>query len=373
MRVAIDGTPAAIQTAGVGRYTRELVKALVSASVDDEFQILCVCNSRAARDLEFALPPGTVRDIRRLALPYRVTTALWQRINAPLPVDLFLEDYDVFHGPDFVLPPVRQAAVVTVHDLSYLIAPQSGAPSLVAFLKQAVPRAIRRADQVITVSASVAAELVDAYPFARDKVRAIPNGVEWLNCTQETRKSASRPVILTVGTVEPRKNHLHLLDAMQFVWQEYPDAELVIAGRIGWMADEITAKIRQSEACSNVRFVEGPDDATLADLYEEANLFVYPSLYEGFGLPVLEAMARGIPVVASDIASLRETGGNAARYADPNDPEQLGSVITNVLSNTSMQSAMVSNGSKRVKSHSWAETARRTRSAYAAAIERRAR
>lgn len=373
MRVAIDGTPAARQTAGVGRYTRELLKALVSTRVDDEFRILCTCDSQSARSLETVLFPGAVREIRRVPVPERVATAFWQRLNAPFPVDWLLGDFDVFHGPDFVLPPVRRAAVVTIHDLSYLIAPETGEPSLVAYLRQAVPRALRRADQIVTVSASVAAELVDAYPFARDKVRAIPNGVARIERPEGTRRPKHRPMILTVGTIEPRKNHGHLLNAMQFVWQECPDAELVIAGRIGWKSDEIVARIRHAEARSSVRFVEGPDDAALADLYEETSVFVYPSLYEGFGLPVLEAMARDIPVVASDIASLRETGGLAARYASCTEPEELGSEIINVLSNESLQSTMVSSGIERVESHSWAETARRTRNAYAAAIERQTR
>jgi glycosyltransferase involved in cell wall biosynthesis len=372
MRIAIDGTPAAKQSAGVGRYTRELLKALVSSYSDDEFQILCTCDSSSALDLESTLPPGAVRQIRRVPVPERISTAVWQRLKAPLPVDLLLGGFDVFHGPDFVLPPVRQASVVTVHDLSYLIAPETGEPSLVAYLREAVPRSLLRADQIVTVSASVAAELVEAYPFARDKVRAIPNGVSNFDRARSPRPTGNRPTILTVGTIEPRKNHLHLLDAMPYVWHRMPEAELIIAGRIGWRSQFTVARIRQAVAISNVRFVESPDDATLQELFNEAHLFVYPSLYEGFGLPVLEAMARGIPVVASDISSLRETGGGAARYAACDDPEQLATVIADVLSDSKLQLAMAASGIEKAERQTWIETARRTRKAYVAAMERHA-
>jgi glycosyltransferase involved in cell wall biosynthesis len=370
MRIAIDGTPAAVQSAGVGRYTRELLKALVSSSIDDQFQILCHCDAQSVHRLEAELPPGAVRHIRRMPVSERLTTALWQRIRAPVPVDVFLSDYDVFHGPDFVLPPTRQPAVVTIHDLSYLVVPELGEPSLVAYLQAAVPRTLQRADQIITVSASVAAELVEAYPFTRDRVRAIPNGVGAVDLPGAIWQPRSHPKILIVGTIEPRKNHTCLLDAMEFVWPIIPEAQLVIAGRIGWKSDDIVSRIRQAEGKSNVTFVEAPSDEVLQDLFEEADVFVYPSLYEGFGLPVLEAMARGIPVVASDISALRETGGDAARYAACDDPEQLGSLILDVLSDDTIRSCMVARGFERVENHSWAESGRRTRNAYVAAIER---
>jgi glycosyltransferase involved in cell wall biosynthesis len=371
MRVVIDGTPAATQNAGVGRYTRELLKALVRQP-GDHFQIVAACSDEDARSLARSLPPGAWREVRRLPLSTRTTTIAWQRLRIPLPVDRFVHDFDVFHGPDFVLPPTRKPSVVTIHDMSFLVASEYSEPSLVGYLKTVVPRALKKASQIITVSASVAADVADAYPSVAYKIRAIPNGVTLPNIpVSDTMRAKDKPKILTVGTIEPRKNHLALLDAMPGVWAQYPDAELFVAGRIGWRSDEIVTRIYDAVRSSNVRFVESPSDSDLEFLFQSSHVFVYPSHYEGFGLPVLEAMARNIPVVASDIASLRETAGPAALFVNPGDSESLASAITSVLSDHELQARLTRAGREQVAAHSWDETARRTRRAYQAATEER--
>lgn len=372
MRIAIDGTPAATQSAGVGRYTRELLKALVTQSADDQYQIACASTREQAEALDATLGPGQWRTIKRLPVSERYLTAFWHRLNVPLRIDTFLEPFDVFHGPDFVVPPSNKASVVTVHDLSYLVRPDLGEPALVAYLTRSVPRTIARADAVITVSASVASELVAAYPFVRDKVRAIPNGVARRATTLRLRPARKdRPTLLIVGTIEPRKNHLTLLNAMPLVWQEFPDAQLIVAGRVGWQSGAIMERLVEACATSAVEFVESPGDADLDSLYSRADLFVYPSHYEGFGLPVLEAMQHDVPVVASNIAALRETAGSAARFHEPDDAEELAHHITTLLNDAELRRRLVDEGRRRVDQHSWNETARRTRRTYQAAVEAR--
>lgn len=369
MRIAIDGTSAAVQTAGVGRYTRELLRSLVTLSHDDRYEILTASDQESATDLARILPPGAWREFRRLPVSERVLTAAWHRLRLPVPVDLFSGDFDVFHGPDFVIPPTRRPTVVTIHDLSYLVAPEYGEPTLVNYLRASVPRSLRRATQIVTVSASVAAEVVEAYPFVSGKVRAIPNGVTVPVGQSRTGKIGRKPLILTVGTIEPRKNHLALLRAMPYIWRHCADAELMIVGRIGWQADDIVRELTVATASSRVSLRHSVSDDELEHLFNEAAVFAFPSHYEGFGLPILEAMARGIPVVASNIPSLRETGGSAARYVNPDDPEELAAVILDLLNNNEERRRLTEAGFQRSTELSWEQTARRTRDTYRGAVE----
>ncbi|MBA2452553.1 MAG: glycosyltransferase family 4 protein [Chloroflexia bacterium] len=367
MRIAVDATAAAVQSAGVGRYTRELLRALLLLPDDDRYLLLSASSTAEAQQLLRSLPPGAWRELRRLPASERLMTALWQRLRIPLPVELVAGHFDVFHGPDFVVPPSRGPSVVTIHDLSYIVAPQYAEPSLVAYLRSAVPRSLKRASQIITVSASVAADLVEAYPFAEGRIRAIPNGVRPLIADRNRSAPNGPPSILIVGTIEPRKNLVTLLDAMQYVWHEIPDAQLVVAGRIGWRSEEILRKLREACLTSRVTFVESPPDTQLELLFEEASLFVYPSAHEGFGLPLLEAMSRDVPVIASDIPALRETADAAACFVNAFDSEALGNEIVRLLADPELCADLVQAGRQRVAKHSWAETARRTRNAYQAA------
>lgn len=369
MRIAVDSTSAAVQFAGVGRYTRELLRGLVQLPYDDRYLLLSASNDDNARQLLSDLPPGAWRELRRLPVSERLMTGLWHRLRIPVPVETVAGPFDVVHGPDFVVPPSRHPSVVTIHDLSFIVAPEYAEPALVAYLKAAVPRSLRRASQIITVSASVAAELVDAYPFTEDRVRAIPNGVRPVISVPRPSAPDGPPTVLIVGTIEPRKNLTTLLDAMPYVWNELPDARLVVAGRVGWRSDRIMEKLHEACRTSRVTFVAQPSDAQLAQLFEEASLFVYPSAYEGFGLPVLEAMAHGLPVIASDISSLRETAGEAARFVNAFDAEALGDEIVRLVNDRQLCTELVNRGKERVEQHSWAETARRTRLAYHAAAD----
>ncbi|MEX1157945.1 MAG: glycosyltransferase family 1 protein [Thermomicrobiales bacterium] len=362
-RIAFDATPAVVQQAGVGRYARELLAALLELPGDDQYLVVSAGGERDNAQLLSALPPGAWRELRRLPLNPRMTTLAWQRARLPLPIESLVGDFDVYHGTDFVVPPSRLPRVVTIHDLSFLIAPEFADPDLVRYLTNAVPRSLAAADIVVTVSASVAAEVADAYPTVRDKLVAVPNGVR-LPADPSPRSPQIRPTILTVGTIEPRKNLSTLIRAMPIVRSDYPDAILQIAGRVGWRAADIVAEIRSAEAAGIVQFIETPDDARLETLYAGATLAVFPSWHEGFGLPVLESMARGLPVVASDIPSLRETGSDAAEYAAPGDVDSIAGAIVRFLDSAPLRDEYAARGIARAQRYTWRETARRTRRAY---------
>ena len=160
MRVAIDATSAVTQQAGVGRYTRELVRALVQLpSYKDQYALVAAAGEADSRSFLDELSPGAWRELRRVPLPERAMTIFWQRLRVPLAIEHLVGEFDLFHGPDFVTPPTRHPTVVTIHDLSYLLHPEFAEPNLAKYLRMAVPRALRQASAVITVSASVAAEV----------------------------------------------------------------------------------------------------------------------------------------------------------------------------------------------------------------------
>jgi glycosyltransferase involved in cell wall biosynthesis len=260
--------------------------------------------------------------------------------------------------------------VVTIHDLSFLSAPQHAEPSLTRYLRAAAPRALASATLIIAVSGTVAAEITEAYPYARDRIVAIPNGVR-MPAARAKQAASGPPTVLAVGTIEPRKNLQATISAMRIVRQVFPEARLRIAGRIGWRADETVAAIRAAEASGIAEWHQGPGDEELERLYQDATIVAYPSFYEGFGLPVLEAMARGIPVVTSDICALRETAGDAARFVDPDDSEALAAEIISLLSSATLRQDYRERGLRRAGQFSWDETARRTRRVYQMAAAER--
>ena len=363
MRIAYDATAAASQAAGVGRYTRELLRELLTIDVDDDYQLVCATNDVDARRLLEMLPPGATRDAIRLPGGYRTTTILWQRLGLPVRIERLTQPFDVFHATDFVAPPSSRPIVTTVHDLSYLLVPELGDQRLVRYLSAATPKTLARSSRIIAVSAAVAAEIVAAYPETQDRVVAIPNGVR-MTASHQRSAAPRRPTVLIVGTVEPRKNHLAALAAMRIVRERHRDAELVVVGRAGWRSDEIAGAIRAAEAEGWVRWLPSATDADLGRAYSEAAVFIYPSWYEGFGLPVLEAMSHGIPVVAGDIAALREVAGDAARFANPADPEAIADQITSLLDDADARAGLRERGLARVPSYSWRDTAERTRRVY---------
>ncbi len=366
MRIAYDATAAATQTAGVGRYARELLRELVTLDPTDDFQLICAASDADGGRLLQQLPPGAARGLRRLPGGYRATTIAWQRLRLPIAIERLTGPFDVFHATDFVAPPSSRPIVTTVHDLSYLNVPHLGDERLVRYLSVAVPRTLARSERIIAVSATVAAEIAAEYPETRNRIVAIPNGVR-LPAAQQSSSPADRPTVLMVGTVEPRKNHLAALEAMRLVRDRESDAELVIVGRPGWRSDGIIEAIRAAEAEGWVRWLVSADDAELAAAYGAASLFLYPSWYEGFGLPVLEAMSFGVPVVAGDIPALREAADDAAWFANPADPAEIADRITTLLDGPAARDDLRTRGLARAGRYSWRDTAERTRRTYAQA------
>ncbi|MFQ6057444.1 MAG: glycosyltransferase family 4 protein [Anaerolineae bacterium] len=313
MRIGIDYTPAVQQRAGIGRYTRCLVDAL--AELDRENEYVLFAGTRGGGPVRRDWPPNF--RLRTVPLTDRHLAILWHRLRLPLPVDLLTGPVDLFHSPDFTLPPLWQGkAIVTIHDLSFLRYPQGAEPNLRAYLERVVPRAVARADLVLADSQSTKKDLIELLGVESDRIEVVYPGVEArfrplddedLLARVRARYGLDAPFILSVGTLEPRKNFVRLIEAYALLRERAAiPHRLVIAGGKGWLYEGIFARVEELGLEDDVRFLGFVPDEDLPALYNLADLFVFPSLYEGFGLPPLEAMACGTPVVTSNVSSLPE-------------------------------------------------------------------
>lgn len=371
MRIGIDYTAAVHQRAGIGRYTRSLVKALARLDKENEYILLVAGRPKEGT----AFPPNF--EIRYLPLSHHWTTILWQRLRLPLSADLFTGPVDLFHSPDYVFPPLRRGKrVLTIHDLSFLRYPEGAPPGLRWYLTQAVPRSISQADLVLAVSRSTKRDLIELLEVEADRVEVLYEGVEerFHPLDEEAlvavrgRYSLDFPFILTVGTLEPRKNHVGLLQAYSLLKRRHLP-QLVIAGDKGWLYEGIFQEVERLGLEERVLFLGYVPEEDLPALYNLADLFVYPSLYEGFGLPPLEAMACGTPVVVSDTSSLPEVVGDGALLVPPRDVEALGEAMEKVLSDPPLREELRRKGLERAKRFRWGEAAKRLLALYERVVE----
>jgi len=368
MRIGIDYTAAVQQSAGIGRYTRELIRAL--SHVDDE-NVYTLFS--AGRDQNEASWPDNYRR-RSLPLTDRHLAILWQRLRLPLPVELITGPIDIFHSPDFVLPPVARAkTALTVHDLSFMRYPECSSPPLLDYLMRHVPRSVARADLILADSQSTLRDLVEllhvekeriqvVYPAIDDRFQPVPlaNAQAVLD-----RYGIHRPYILGLGTLQPRKNYPRLIQAFAQLREERGiPHQLVIGGGWGWLGEDIDDTITKLGLEEQVQLAGFIDDADLPALYSGAALFSFPSLYEGFGIPVLEAMACGTPVVTSNISSLPEAAGDAALMVDPLDVSDIAQAMWRALDDSDLRLDLIGRGMIQSKVFTWERSAKELLNAY---------
>ncbi len=371
LRIGFDATAAVSQGGGIGRYTRELLRALAAVDPATSYRVFF-----ASRTQPHPLPPLPPNfHVTRLPFHDIWLARLWQRLQAPLPADLVTGPIDIFHSPDFTLPPVRQGTrtLLTVHDLSFVRDPASAAPGLRDYLNVVVPRSVARADHILADSAATRADLVELYHTPPEKITVLYCGLHdsFRAVTDPAALAAVRaryglgaaPFILAVSTLQPRKNYLRLIQA--FARLPELDINLVFAGGKGWLYDEIFAEVERQRVQRRVIFAGFVADADLPALYSAARVLAYPSLYEGFGLPMLEAMACGTPVVASTASCLPEVAGDAARLVAPTDVDALAAALAQVVTDETLRADLVAKGRARAAQFSWEASARQLLGVYA--------
>lgn len=368
--VGFDATAAVRQAAGIGRYTRELLAALGDRDDDLRYRLIAM----AGGETQGRLPLLDERfGVLQIPISDRLSNALWHRARVPLPVQLLTGRIDLFHSPDFTLPPAPGVpSVVTVHDLAFLAVPETAYPTLRAYLEEVVPRSLRRAAKVIAVSECTRQDLVERLGVPMERITVVHEGVS--SVFRETAPAASdqevlsrlrvsRPFVLGVGTIQPRKNYARLVEAFAAIWPRHQELSLVIAGSRGWMDEPVFAAIENLGLRDKVHIV-GPGDEDLAALYRSCAVMAYPSLYEGFGIPPLEAMACGAPVICSNTSSLPEVVGDAAVMVDPSSTEQLAAALIRVLEDPELSARLRERGHERARLFTWERAAAETVGVY---------
>lgn len=372
MRIGIDYTPAIRQKAGIGRYTRELVRALANQDPDNPYILFCATGRGGATE---AQPPAPNFAVKPSGLSDRTLLILWHRLRLPPAVEWWTGPLDLFHSPDFTLPPLHRArGLVTVHDLAFLRVPECAEPRLKAYLSSVVPRSLRRARHILADSECTRQDLAALLDVDLDMVTVVPAGVnvrfrpdvpDAEKASVRRRYRLERPYILSVGTVEPRKNHVTLIAAYARLRRATGlPHELVIAGARGWLYEPIYAAPAAHGLADHVRFLGLVDDGDLPALYAAADAFAFPSLYEGFGLPPLEAMACGVPVVVANNSSLPEVVGDAALLVDAQDEAGLATTLERVLSDGDLRFTLRARGIQQAAIYTWERAAAKLLSVY---------
>ena len=375
MRIGLEGRVLTPRIGGIGRYAIHLLEALLSLS------------SRQYPDLEFVIftAPQTDRDILRgvgaaTCERFRWIKSTLLRSSVLLPVGVLLERIDLFHGLDQSGIPLFFKAgkyIVTIHDVIPLVLPWAFPPRHRLVLATALARIRKQAEMVIVPSRAAAEDVVHFLRVERERISVIPMGCEprFQPVEDPLRAAALRRrynlperYILFVGTLEPRKNVQTLLRAFAQVIAETPQdgLTLVIAGGKGWGGEDYMSTVGALKLHAHVRFAGYVEDEHLPELYRSALLFVYPSLYEGFGLPVLEAMACGTPVITSNRASLPEVAGDAALLVDPTRPEALAAAMTSIIGDGDLRQALRAKGLARARTFTWDAVAQQTIAIYRA-------
>jgi len=372
MRIAIDATSVPRQRAGAGTYICNLVQALAQVDRDNTYFVFAKRETFDGRSLQrdgFRLLP-----VRLASRPARM---LWEQ--AMLPLQLRRLGVDILHSPHYTTPLASAGwrRVVTFHDVTFFLLPRRY-PVLRRLYFQGASRAgARLADLAIAVSETVKGDVVRHLGLPAERVRVVPlaPGPGFHPLEDSARMEAVRSryglparFILNVGTLEPGKNQATLVRAFHRLKGEGLEQGLVIAGQKGWMYEKLFRLVDGLGLGDEVRFLGYLPDDDLAAVYNMADLFVFPSLYEGFGLPPLEAMACGLPVVASSAPALAEVLDGAALLVDAYDASALAEVSARALRDKRLRSRLRRQGLERASQFSWQRTARGTVAAYEAVL-----
>lgn len=362
MRIGIDARMAYYSKAGIGRYVINLVKALRELNPPEEFLVF-----QSRKDKKpLVTPPFKV---------YHLWTPSHHRLEQiTLPMELWPHKINLLHSPDFIPPfHFRGFSVITVHDLAFLIYPQILTKESIRYYSQ-IEEAVERADHIIAVSEWTKKDLVERLGAPETKITVVYEAAEEIyrpidpqeaRCKVQELFGLDQRFILFVSTIEPRKNVPTLLKAFKIVRERCrEEVKLVLVGGKGWLSENVFEMVDKLNLRRDVVFLGFVPTEKLLYLYNAASLLAHPALYEGFGLPILEAMACGLPVVASNVSSIPEVTGSAAMLVDPEDEEALAAAIRRILKEPEFAQALKEKGLRRASLFSWKKTAAQTLEVY---------
>lgn len=379
-RVVVDATPISPNPSGIGLYVANLIEQLHCLQNQEEFQLEIAyqpgMKSWLTGNLNFPDHLKPYSHLHLLPLPVTISNLV---TRFPNPLVTYLEGYfgypDIVHGTNYVVYPCRKSLrVMTIHDLTCIKYPNY-IHSIVKTYADRIKQCLKWTDLVIAVSESTKRDVVEYLNVEPERIYVTPqasrysdNYLSFERAEQLQNKCSydfSKPYLLFVSTIEPRKNIDSIIQAFNLLKQNSKiEHQLVLIGQRGWLYQSIFKSIENSPWKHHIHYLGYLNDELVALFYAKADVFVYPSYYEGFGLPVLEAMTLGAPVVTSNTSSLPEVAGDAAILIDPHNFHQLADAIFQVISDSQFRQHMIQKGKERAMLFSWERTAKETINAY---------
>ncbi len=378
MRIAIDVSTVLNhgQDIGAGRYIINLLKGLFEIDKKNTYiltgRYITDEHLPAIYNLKSNYPDSKIKF--KLCGTTQRKLNLWNRLR--LPIELSGFNADLLHCPDFLVPPtLNKNIILTIHDLSFIRFPQFNFPWFIKKYTSEVKRNAKRAKKIIADSQSTKDDIVNFFNISPDKVNVVHLAADTFFRKlpgKEKRKGVlkkyniDKKYILSVGTIEPRKNFTALIKAFNAAKKRSADFnyKLVIAGRTGWKSEATYRERETSPYRDDILFTGKVSDEDLLQIYNQAELFVFPSVFEGFGLPVLEAMSCGLPVISSDCSSLKEVIGDAGILAPPDDIEQIQEHILNIAENKNLKESLGEKSLIQARKFTWVKTAKKTLDVY---------
>ena len=370
MKIAINTLSLNRTKAGMGNYIKNLVDGLSKIDKDNEYFVIVSENNKDFFRIN-------KKNFKIINLGKKVTMDLprlfWEQIS--LPRFLKKNKIDVLHSPSFVMPIISKAKnVLTVADMTFITHPQVHTLIKRVYFSLFMPYSIKKADRVISISESTKKDILHYVKVDEKKIKTIYLAADSSFIVQNKEKcrkkikenyDVSSPFILFIGMIEPRKNLERLIIAFSELRKKGNiPYRLVIVGRKGWKVRGMLSMIKSLEIEKEIIFTGYVPDEDLARFYNAAEFFVYPSLYEGFGIPIIEAMACGCPVITSNISSMPEVAGDAALLVDPGDVSQISSAMRRLIKDKKLREDMIKRGIKRSSEFSWKKCAKETLKIY---------
>lgn len=373
MRIGIDTTAMPDHPVGAGTYILHLTRAL--AALDEAFELMVFAHRRSLPLLD--LQPDNRAQVVEVPDYGRAYRLAWEQTGLPRLAGQ--QRLDLLHSPHYTMPLASPCpVVVTFHDMTFFLFPELHTPIKRLFFPRAIRASARRARALIADSESTRRDAMRLLGIPPARIHSVPLGVseafrrvtdqEQLRQLQ-ARYDLPHPFLLYVGVIEPRKNVDLLLRAFQDLVQRGLPHHLVLAGRFGWMVDEVRRMLEEPALQERVHFLGYVPRQDLPGLFTLASAFVYPSTYEGFGIPVLEAQACGVPVVTTTASSLPEVAGDCALLVPPNNQEALAEALSRLLADPDLQARLARCGPAHAAQFTWERTARETFTVYCHALQ----
>jgi glycosyltransferase involved in cell wall biosynthesis len=378
MRVLIDFTQIPLNRTGVGVYADHLVANLLPLLREDDALFLVVQSD----DVLISAAVNGYANVHLVAIPskiFRNRALLMVYEQLILPIVAWGKRADLIHSLHYTHPLLAfTRRVVTIHDLTFFLFPELHTRGRRIIMPFFVRRAMKHAEAVIFVSKATQDDAERLIPAGRNLRRVVPLGVtpcphipedDSSSETYLSRMGVDRPYLLFVGTLEPRKNIIRIVQAFERVADSHPDLTLVLAGKLGWHTAEIVAAMESSPMRPRIRHLGFVSEAEKWTLLRNCEMLVYPSLYEGFGLPVLEGMVAGAPVITSNLSSMPEVAGDAALLVNPTSVDAIAGAIEQLASDTNLAAHLRRLGPIQASAFTWRNTAESTCAIYRSVIE----